>query len=255
MPSVTQAVEDYLKAIWRLSHDGGEQVSVGDIAAELRVSAPSVTSMVGKLKAMHLLRHAPYSRVTLTARGRKIALEIVRHHRLWELYLHKRLGVPLELVDGEAERLEHVLSDDMEELLSRDLGDPTHDPHGDPIPTKAGALTRVEGIGLGQLTRGRKAIVTRVSDRSQEKLRYLVSLGLVPGACVTLLGRAPFRGPITVSVGNRRHAIDPELGKLVTVRVTGGASKARARVGARRPARVGTRRPARAKRHVRAKGR
>ena len=238
MPSVTQAVEDYLKAIWRLSHDGGEGVSVGDVAAELRVSAPSVTSMVRKLKTMKLLRHAPYSRVTLTARGRKIALEIVRHHRLWELYLHKRLGVPLEMVDGEAERLEHVLSDDMEELLSRDLGHPTHDPHGDPIPTKAGALTRVEGIGLGQVARGKEAVVIRVSDRSREKLRYLVSLGLVPGARVTVLTRAPFRGPITVDVGGRRHAIDPELGRLVTVRVGGRRAKAavgRARTpGARR---------------------
>ena len=149
MPSVTQAVEDYLKAIWRLSHEGGERVSVGDIATELKVSAPSVTSMVRKLKTMRLLNYERYGGVTLTPRGRKIALEIVRHHRLWELYLYMRLGVPLELVDGEAERLEHVLSDDMEELLTRNLGDPTHDPHGDPIPSKTGALAPVEGIAPG----------------------------------------------------------------------------------------------------------
>src|SRR5437867_5166503 len=187
MPSITQAVEDYLKAIWRLSHEGDERVSVGDIATELRVSAPSVTSMVRKLKTMRLLHYAPYGGVTLTGRGRKIALEIVRHHRLWELYLYMRLGVPLERVDREAERLEHVLSEDMEELLSRDLGDPTHDPHGDPIPTKTGALARVEGVALGRLEMGRPAVVARVSDRSPEKLRYLVSLGLLPGARVTLL--------------------------------------------------------------------
>lgn len=227
MPSITQAVEDYLKAIWRLSHEGDDRVSVGDIAEEIKVSAPSVTSMVRKLKSMHLLHYTPYGGVTLTPRGRKVALEIVRHHRLWELYLYMRLGVPLERVDREAERLEHVLSDDMEELLSRDLGDPTHDPHGDPIPTKAGALERVDGIALGQLERGGRAVVARVSDRSPEKLRYLVSLGLLPGARVTLLQRAPFHGPLTLRVGNRRRVVDAGLAALVVVReMTGGARTA-----------------------------
>ena len=155
MPSRTHAVEDYLKAIWKLSDEGGGRVSVGDIAAHLAVSAPSVTGMVQKLRGMRLLNYTPYSGVTLTPRGRKIALEIVRHHRLWELYLYRRLGAPLELVDGEAERLEHVLSDQMEDLLSRALGDPTHDPHGDPIPTKAGSLERISGVSLAQLERGR----------------------------------------------------------------------------------------------------
>ena len=218
MPSVTQAVEDYLKAIWRLSHEGGERVSVGDIATELKVSAPSVTSMVRKLKTMRLLNYERYGGVTLTPRGRKIALEIVRHHRLWELYLYMRLGVPLELVDGEAERLEHVLSDDMEELLTRNLGDPTHDPHGDPIPSKTGALAPVEGIALGQLETGTHAIVARVSDRNPEKLRYLVSLGLLPGARIEVEERAPFRGPLTVRVGGRRHVVGADLANLVIVR-------------------------------------
>jgi DtxR family Mn-dependent transcriptional regulator len=218
MPSVTQAVEDYLKAIWRLSHEGGERVSVGDIASELKVSAPSVTSMVRKLKTMRLLNYERYGGVTLTPRGRKIALEIVRHHRLWELYLYMRLGVPLELVDGEAERLEHVLSDDMEELLTRNLGDPTHDPHGDPIPSKTGALAPVEGIALGQLEMGTHAIVARVSDRNPEKLRYLVSLGLLPGARIEVEEKAPFRGPLTVRIGGRRHVVGADLANLVIVR-------------------------------------
>lgn len=234
MPSITQAVEDYLKAIWRLSHEGDERVSVGDIAAELSVAAPSVTSMVRKLKSMRLLHYAPYGGVTLTPRGRKIALEIVRHHRLWELYLYMRLGVPLERVDREAERLEHVLSDDMEELLSRDLGDPTHDPHGDPIPTKAGALERVDGIALGQLEKGKSAVVARVSDRSPEKLRYLVSLGLLPGARVTLLQRSPFRGPLTIRVGGRRCAVDSDLAKLVVVRQAPAGVRARSKPRTRR---------------------
>jgi len=218
MPSITHAIEDYLKAIWKLSHSvGGGRVPVRDIAQHLNVSAPSVTGMVQKLKTMKLLHYTRYGGVSLTPRGRKIALEIVRHHRLWELYLYTRLGVPLERVDGEAERLEHVLSDDMEDLLSRALGDPTHDPHGDPIPTKAGGLERVKGIPLSKLEKGTHATVARVSDRHADKLRYMVSLGLLPGARVTVMGRAPFRGPITLRVGNRTCAIDPELAELVVV--------------------------------------
>jgi DtxR family Mn-dependent transcriptional regulator len=222
LPSITHAVEDYLKAIWKLSHHtGGGKVPVGDIATHLRISAPSVTGMVQKLKGMGLLRYTRYGGVSLTPKGRKIALEIVRHHRLWELYLYTRLGVPLEAVDGEAERLEHVLSDDMEDLLTRALGDPTHDPHGDPIPSKSGTMKRLEGIPLARLAPGVSSIVEHVSDRNAEKLRYMVSLGLLPGARVTVVDRAPFRGPVTVRVKNRRHAIDPDLAEMVLVRDPG----------------------------------
>src|SRR2546425_4888622 len=234
MPSVTQAVEDYLKAIWRLSHEGGERVSVGDIASELQVAAPSVTSMVRKLKSMRLLNYERYGGVALTPRGRKIALEIVRHHRLWELYLYMRLGVPLERVDGEAERLEHVLSDDMEEFLTRNLGHPTHDPHGDPIPSKTGTLKPVEGIALGQLEKGTRAVVARVSDRNPEKLRYIVSLGLLPGTRIEVKARAPFRGPLTVLIGNRRRTVDADLANLVIVRSAPGRSSGRAGAAGRK---------------------
>jgi len=219
MATVTHAVEDYLKVIWKLSHRGreGDRVPVGDIAVHLRVSAPSVTGMVQKLQTMGLVHYARYDGVRLSAKGRKIALEIVRHHRLWELYLHTRLGVPLDRVDVEAERLEHVLSDDMEELLARALGDPTHDPHGDPIPTKAGAMGTVRGEPLPALALATPAVVTHVSDRQAEKLHYLVTLGLVPGARVVLLQRAPFGGPLTVRIGRKRCAIDPDLAGLVRV--------------------------------------
>jgi len=227
MPSVTQAVEDYLKVIWKLGHERGGNVAVGDVAGHLRVSAPSVTGMVQKMKAMGLLHYARYGGVRLTPKGRKIALEIVRHHRLWELYLYTRLGVPLDRVDGEAERLEHVLSDDMEDLLARALGDPKHDPHGDPIPTKSGALARVKGVALADLPAGRSASVARVSDRHPEKLRYLVTLGIVPGARVTVVKRAPFDGPLTLRVGRKSHAIDTELAQhvLVSGGVTPGVKK------------------------------
>lgn len=217
MANVTQAVEDYLKAIWKLSHEGSGKVPVGDIATHLGVSAPSVTGMVQKMKGMGLLHYARYGGVALTPKGRKIALEIVRHHRLWELYLYTRLGVPLDQVDGEAERLEHVLSDDMEELLSRALGDPKHDPHGDPIPSKSGVLARVKGVALSQLPAGVNATVTRVSDRHKEKLRYMVSLGILPGARIAVLERAPFQGPLMVRIGRKRIAVDAELADLVLV--------------------------------------
>ena len=227
MPSVTQAVEDYLKVIWKLGHERGGNVAVGDVAAHLRVSAPSVTGMVQKMKAMGLLHYTRYGGVRLTPKGRKIALEIVRHHRLWELYLYTRLGVPLDRVDGEAERLEHVLSDDMEDLLARALGDPKHDPHGDPIPTKSGTLARVKGVALADLPAGRSASVARVSDRHPEKLRYLVTLGIVPGVRVTVVKRAPFDGPLTLRVGRKSHAIDAELAQhvLVSGGVTPGVKK------------------------------
>jgi len=221
MPNVTQAIEDYLKAIWKLSHEGDGEATAGAVAAQLRVSAPSVTGMVQKMKGMGLLHNARYGAIRLTPKGKKIALEIVRHHRLWELYLYTRLGVPLDQVDGEAERLEHVLSDDMEDLLARALGHPTHDPHGDPIPTKNGALAPVHGIPLADVPPGQARTVVRVSDRHTEKLRYLVSLGLLPGARVTVVERAPFNGPLTVRVGRKRWAIDADLAHHVHVSANG----------------------------------
>lgn len=220
MAAITHAVEDYLKVIWKLSHqkDGSAgRVPVGDIASSLRVSAPSVTGMVQKLEGMGLVQYARYAGVRLTPRGRKIALEIVRHHRLWELYLHTRLGVPLDRVDMEAERLEHVLSDDMEELLARALGHPTHDPHGDPIPTKAGILGSVRGEPLPSLPVNAPAVVTHVSDAESDRLRYLVALGLVPGTRVVVLERAPFGGPLHLRVARKRCTLDPEMAGLVRV--------------------------------------
>ena len=223
MPNVTHAIEDYLKAIWKLGHEGGGTVAAGDIASHLRISAPSVTGMVQKMKGMGLLHYARYGGVRLTPKGKKIALEIVRHHRLWELYLYTRLGVPLDRVDGEAERLEHVLSDDMEDLLARALGHPKHDPHGDPIPSKSGALAPLRGVALSAVPPGQPRTVTRVSDRHTEKLRYLVSLGILPGVRVTVVDRAPFGGPLTIRVGRKRHAIDPELAQHVHVSGNGRA--------------------------------
>jgi DtxR family transcriptional regulator, Mn-dependent transcriptional regulator len=201
------------------------------VAAYLHVSAPSVTGMAQKMTSMGLLHYARYGGVRLTAKGRKIALEIVRHHRLWELYLYTRLGVPLDRVDGEAERLEHVLSDDMEDLLSRALGDPKHDPHGDPIPTKSGAVASLKGVALADLHPGESAAVTRVSDRHPEKLRYLVARGIVPGARITVVRRAPFGGPLTLRVGRKQHGIDHDLAQHVLVSPTIAKAPRRRRTG------------------------
>lgn len=228
MASITKAVEDYLKAIWKLSRRG-RRVSVGEIAEHLSVSAPSVTGMVQKLKGMCLLLYAPRAGVSLTPRGRKIALEIVRHHRLWELYLYTRLGLPLEAVDAEAERLEHVLSDRMEERLARLLGDPTHDPHGDPIPSRDGALEPLRAFPLADLRPGRRGVVAHVSDRSPEQLRVLVAHGLLPGVRVRVLPGVIARGAFAVRVGRRRCVLGRELAQRVHVRELGNQGRRRPR--------------------------
>ena len=238
MASITQAVEDYLKAVWKLSHRG-RRVSVGEIAEHLSVSAPSVTGMVQRLKGMQLLEYAPRAGVSLTPRGRRIALEIVRHHRLWELYLHTRLGLPLDAVDAEAERLEHVMSDRMEQQLTRLLGDPTHDPHGDPIPSRDGSLEPLRAIPLAELRTGQRAVVAHVSDRSPEKLRAIVAVGLVPGARVLALPGTATRGALALRVGRRRCVLARELAQRVHVReVTPprGSPAAPARASGRRAA-------------------
>jgi len=236
MASITQAVEDYLKAIWKLSR-GGARVPVGAIAEHLSVSAPSVTGMVQKLRDMRLLLYARREGVSLTPRGRRIALEIVRHHRLWELYLYTRLGLPLEAVDAEAERLEHVLSDRMEEHLSRVLGDPTHDPHGDPIPTREGELAPVRAVALTALAPGRSAVVAHVSDRSAEKLRALVAMGLLPGVRVRLLAGGSAGGALALRVGRRYFALGRDLAETVHV-VEALSGRARARAAAPRGSRA-----------------
>jgi len=216
LPHVTQAMEDYLKAIYHLRDVAG-QVTTQRLADALGVSGPSVTNMVKRLHELRLLRHTRYHGVELTETGEKIALEVIRHHRLLELYLVESLGYPWDAVHEEAERLEHHVSEEMEARMDSALGFPTLDPHGDPIPSLSGAVPELSTTRLLDLAPGTTATVARVSDRDPEQLRYLGQLGLYPGAEVTLLERLPFEGPLRIRVGETEHVIGRPLGAAVQV--------------------------------------
>jgi DtxR family transcriptional regulator, Mn-dependent transcriptional regulator len=217
LPQVSRAMEDYLKAVYRL-REIDKQVTTQRLADELGVTGPSVTNMVKRLAEMRLLTHTRYHGVDLTPAGEKIALEIIRHHRLLELYLAETLGYPWDEVHAEAERLEHHVSDELEARMDSALGYPTTDPHGDPIPSAEGVISEVAVIRLLDTTPGEEATVVRVSDRDPEQLRYLGGLGLYPGAAVTVCEVLPFDGPLRLRVNNQEHIIGRPLAAAVFVR-------------------------------------
>lgn len=215
MESISHAVEDYLKAIYELQEDAGK-VSTNALAEKLGVAPASVTGMIKKLAEdrPRLVDYEKHRGVMLTPAGRKIALEVIRHHRLLELYLQQALGYSWDQVDAEAEKLEHVISEDFEDRIANLLGNPKRDPHGDPIPTKEGAIARPCGQSLTGLAAGQKARVARVRDDDPAMLRYLAELGIVIDACVVIVEKSPFDGPLHVRVG--RRAESHALGKNVT---------------------------------------
>src|SRR5881227_2903084 len=170
---VSSAIEDYAKAIYALERRAGESVSTNALADRLRVTPGSASGMVKRLAELGLVEHEPYRGVQLTEDGRRVALEVIRHHRLLELYLVQSLGVPWDRVHEEAEVLEHVLSEELEEQIAAALGDPTHDPHGDPIPTRELKIEERQTTSLQSLCPGDKGRFTRVSDSDPEMLRFL----------------------------------------------------------------------------------
>lgn len=191
-------------------------VSTSAIAHRLGVSAASVTSMIKRLDGQGYLTHNRYKGVTLTESGQALALEVIRHHRLLETYLCESLGMPWDKVHAEAEVLEHVISEDLEDRIANLLGEPTHDPHGDPIPPKQGPYQEIRHLNLAQAQPG-PARVERVSDQDPEALRYLSSLGLIPGADITVQETEPFGGPLWVKIGSRRHPLGRELAGTIYV--------------------------------------
>ncbi|HYZ20340.1 MAG TPA: metal-dependent transcriptional regulator [Gaiellaceae bacterium] len=207
---LSNATQDYLKEIHKLRLEG-RRATTSAIAERLGVRPPSATAMVKKLAALGLAEHAPYRGVELTQAGERVALEVIRHHRLLEQYLAQALGLPLDEVHIEADRLEHALSEELEARIDRSLGYPTHDPHGDPIPDRDLKLDRSRLKTLASLEPGEEAVVQRVPSDDDELLRYLKTLALVPGRKVKLRSAAPFGGPITVRVGKAEHAISREL--------------------------------------------
>lgn len=215
-PRVTQAMEDYLKAIYRLQEEI-DPVTMQRLAEELSISGASVTNMVKRLHELGLVEHARYRNVALTPAGEKVALRVIRHHRLLELYLTESLGFDWDEVHAEAERLEHHVSQALEARIAAALGNPTRDPHGDPIPAADGSIDVVAATMLADLEPGDIAAISRVSDRDPEALRYLGELGVVPGQIVTVLEKLPFEGPIRVLVGEEEHLFGRPLATRITV--------------------------------------
>src|SRR6478735_2974290 len=177
------AVQGYAKAIYALERRDGGAVSTNALADRLGVTPASASGMVKRLGELGLVEHQPYRGVSLTENGRRLALEVIRHHRLLELYLVETLGVPWDRVHQEAEVLEHVLSEELEELIAVKLGDPTHDPHGDPIPTRELVMEESPSVALSALEPGSHGTFVRISDADPEMLRYLAERGIAPGAC------------------------------------------------------------------------
>lgn len=220
---ITPAMEDYLKAIYIIQQDQNE-VTTSLLSEQLSGSKPngikqaSVTGMIKKLAELHLVSYTPYQGVQLTATGERVALEVLRHHRLLELYLVEALGYSWDEVHDEAERLEHHISEKFEARIAALLGHPDFDPHGDPIPSLAGDMPSCdELLLLANLEVGCQAQVVRVADQNAERLRYLASLGLTPSRQLEVVAVAPFDGPISIKIDNVVHPIDRRLARVIHV--------------------------------------
>ena len=214
---LSRSVEDYLKAIYRLAHQASP-VATSDIAQALGLSNPSVSGMVKRLSEQGLLEHLPYKGVELTVLGRQAALGMLRRHRILETYLVEKLGYTWDSVHPEAERLEHAVSESLIERMALTLGNPAFDPHGDPIPQPDGSVAEVESIPLTDVPQGSTVEVLRVVTSEPERLRYLAELGLKPGSLLSLVDRQPFRGPVTVWVGQKDRVLGHEMAALLLCR-------------------------------------
>ncbi|HUA07219.1 MAG TPA: metal-dependent transcriptional regulator [Solirubrobacteraceae bacterium] len=215
----SQAVQDYAKAIYALELRDGDAVSTNALADRLGVTPASASGMVKRLDELGLVEHQPYRGVSLTEDGRRVALEVMRHHRLLELYLVKSLGVPWDRVHAEAEVLEHVLSEELEELIAAKLGDPTHDPHGDPIPTRDLTIEEGSTVSLQTLEVGARGTFARVSDSDPEMLRFLAERGIAPGDTLEVVDKQPFDGPLFVRFGEHVHVLGGSLARAMRVQV------------------------------------
>jgi DtxR family Mn-dependent transcriptional regulator len=210
-------MEDYLKTIYSLSPDA-ESVSTSQIAEQMQCAPASVTNMLQKLSTLKLVKYRPYRGVKLTSAGKKIALEVVRHHRLIELYLAEMLGYSWDRVHDEADRLEHVISEELESRMDAALGYPRRDPHGDPIPTPEGKIQAPPVRSLWDTPVGENKVrVVRVSDKNPDVLRYLAEIGVQPGVDVWITSKAPFNGPVSIRVGEIVHDLSEELALQVFV--------------------------------------
>lgn len=212
---LSQATEDYIKIIYKMQNNGA--VSTKAIAEALNVTSASVTNMLKRLADMKLLQYTSYKGVKLTKSGEKIALEVIRHHRLIELYLNEVMGYSWDEVHDEAERLEHHISEHFEEKISNMLGSPEYDPHGAPIPSKDGGLPKSALAPLISCEPGETVRIERVSDSDPEMLRYLSEAGLVLNVKIEIISKAPFNGPLTVKTGDSEQTVWNEVANNIFV--------------------------------------
>ena len=214
----TEAVEDYAKAIYALSHRATDRpVSTSALAQRLDVAPSTVTAMLKRLDGLRLVRYEPYHGVTLTPDGEQVALEVIRHHRLIESFLAEALEMPWDRVHDEAEVLEHYISEELEQRIAQKLGDPRLDPHGDPIPDAELDLADDRTVALSAIEPGETATFARISDSDPEMLRYLADRGIRPGARLEVTGAEPFGGPLVVELDGDEHALGPELAANIRV--------------------------------------
>jgi DtxR family Mn-dependent transcriptional regulator len=224
------AVEDYCKAIYTLESRAQEPVSTNPLAERLGITPGSVSAMLKRLGELGLIEHHPYRGVRLTSDGSRVALEVIRHHRLLELFLAEALEMPWDRVHAEAEVLEHVISEELERLIAAKLGDPTLDPHGDPIPSAELELHEQETMPLERLEEGDGGVFVRVSDADPEMLRYLSDRGISPGDRLHVRERQPFGGPLLVSfegLEGSEHAIGGRLAHAMRVALDADAKASR----------------------------
>jgi len=217
----SHAVQDYAKAIYVLEERGDAAVTTNALAERLGVTAGSASAMVKRLDELGLVHHVPYRGVGLTDDGRRVALEVLRHHRLLERFLSEELDVPWDRVHAEAEVLEHVLSEELEERIAAKLGHPSYDPHGDPIPTREGEVEAAETRALVDLEPGERGLLVRVSDSNPAMLRYMAEKGIAPGMELEMTGREPFGGPLAVRSGKRELRLGRELAAVMRMRMEG----------------------------------
>ncbi|HYK10879.1 MAG TPA: metal-dependent transcriptional regulator [Gemmatimonadales bacterium] len=217
---LSRSVEDYLKAIYHLSSQGGF-ATTSDIAAMLLVAPPSVSGMIRRLSDSGLIEHVPYRGVQLTNQGRRAALRMIRRHRVLELYLTERLHYDWDGVHDEAERLEHAVSDELIDRMAKALGNPRYDPHGAPIPTPGGEIEETVLVPLAEAELGAPYELRQVDTEDPARLRYLAEHGLTPGKGVTVTDRQPFNGPVTLTlVPGGQQVIGRELALLLLCKRT-----------------------------------
>jgi DtxR family Mn-dependent transcriptional regulator len=217
-PTSSEAVEDYAKAIYGLSRRSEGPVGTTELAERLGVTPATATAMLKRLDARGLIRYQPYRGAALTVAGERVALEVIRHHRLLESYLSEALGMPWDRVHEEAEVLEHYISEDLEALIAEKLGEPSFDPHGDPIPGPDLAPLGDSGRRpLSELEPGGRAIFARVSDTDPAMLRFLSERRITPGVEIVVTGRQPFDGPLLIEVAGVEHALGAELARRIRV--------------------------------------